>query len=176
MAAQNPDELFDVVDEEDNVIGQATRAVVHARGLFHRAVHIFLFNQRGELLIQQRSAAKDEFPLCWTSSASGHVDAGEEYLPAAQRELEEELGLREPLQFVLKLPPSERTANEQTVLFRADTTQEPRCNREEIAVVRFLPLPEIVQWIERQPEVFCPPFCELISAWPAAADQPPVEG
>ena len=169
MAAQNPDELFDVVDEEDHVIGQATRAEVHARGLFHRAVHIFLFNEQGELLIQQRSAEKDEFPLCWTSSASGHVDAGEDYLPAAQRELEEELGLREPLQFVLKLPPSQRTANEQTVLFRADTTQQPQFNREEIAAVRFLPLSEIVQWMQQQPDVFSPPFCELLSAWTAGA-------
>ena len=58
------EEFFDVVDERDRVIGRAPRSEVHARGWLHRAVHIFVFNSRGELLVQRRSAAMDMFPLC----------------------------------------------------------------------------------------------------------------
>ena len=68
MPRDNPDELFDVVDADDQVIGQATRSEVHARGLMHRAAHVFVFNSSGELLLQQRSATKDAHPLCWTLS------------------------------------------------------------------------------------------------------------
>jgi isopentenyl-diphosphate delta-isomerase type 1 len=93
---QRPDEIFDVVDEHDQVIGQATRAEVHATKLPHRAVHVLLFNGRGELLVQKRSATKDTFPLCYDSSASGHLDSGEEYDDCAQRELREELSLELP--------------------------------------------------------------------------------
>ena len=73
------EEMFDVVDEQDRVIGQAPRSEVHAKKLLHRAVHIFVFNSEGKLLIHRRSATKDEYPLCYTSSASGHVSAGETY-------------------------------------------------------------------------------------------------
>ena len=78
----------------DRVIGHATRREVHARHLRHRAVHVFLFNPQGRLFIQKRAAGKDTFPLCYDSSASGHVDRGESYEACAARELEEELGLR----------------------------------------------------------------------------------
>src|SRR5690606_34978196 len=62
------EEIFDVCDADDRVVGQARRSDVHARGLLHRAVHVFVFNSRGELLVQRRSANKDEYPLCLTSS------------------------------------------------------------------------------------------------------------
>src|SRR5215472_10054324 len=92
------EEIFDVVDEHDRVVAQAPRSVVHAQKLLHRAVHIFVLNSRGELLLQKRSATKDEYPLCYTSSASGHLSAGETYETAAPRELAEELGLAGELQ------------------------------------------------------------------------------
>ncbi len=53
-----PEEIFDVVDSEDRVIGQAPRSEVHAKKLLHRAVHIFVFNSRGQLLIHRRSARR----------------------------------------------------------------------------------------------------------------------
>lgn len=82
------EEIFDVCDEHDRVIGQAPRSVVHAQGLLHRAVHVFVFNSAGELLLQMRSRHKDEAPLQFTSSASGHLGAGETYEAAAPRELD----------------------------------------------------------------------------------------
>jgi isopentenyl-diphosphate delta-isomerase type 1 len=92
--AQRGDEIFDVVNDRDEVIGQSTRREVHARGLLHRAVHVLVFNARGQVFLQKRSMAKDSAPGCWDSSCSGHLDAGEDYLPAAVRELVEEIGLR----------------------------------------------------------------------------------
>jgi isopentenyl-diphosphate delta-isomerase type 1 len=92
--AQRGDEIFDVVNEHDEVIGQSTRREVHARGLRHRAVHVLVFDAQGRVFLQKRSMAKDSAPGCWDSSCSGHLDAGEDYLPAARRELAEEIGLR----------------------------------------------------------------------------------
>ena len=92
--AQRGDEIFDVVNERDEVIGQAMRREVHARGLLHRAVHVLVFDARGRVFLQKRSMAKDTAPGCWDSSCSGHLDAGEDYLTAAVRELVEEIGLR----------------------------------------------------------------------------------
>ena len=90
---QSGDELFDVVDEDDTVQRQERRAVVHAEGLLHRAVHVFAFNKRGELFLQKRSGLKDVHPGLWDSSAAGHLDAGEDYEAGAVREVEEELGV-----------------------------------------------------------------------------------
>jgi isopentenyldiphosphate isomerase len=92
--AQRGDEIFDVVNERDEVVGQSTRREVHARGLLHRAAHVLVFNSRGQVFLQKRSLAKDSAPGCWDSSCSGHLDAGEDYLPAAVRELAEEIGLK----------------------------------------------------------------------------------
>jgi isopentenyldiphosphate isomerase len=86
-------ELFDVVDEQDRVLRREARAEVHRQRLLHRAVHILVFNIRGEVYLQRRSAKKDTYPHRWTTSCSGHVDAGEDYDTAAVRELAEELGL-----------------------------------------------------------------------------------
>jgi len=87
-------ELFDVVDEQDRVVRQEARAEVHRLRLLHRAVHILVFNARGEVYLQRRSAKKDTYPNRWTTSCVGHVDAGEDYDTAAVRELAEELGLK----------------------------------------------------------------------------------
>src|SRR5476649_2529935 len=104
--ASNADELFDVVDLDDRVVRQAPRGEVHARKWLHRAVHVLIHDAAGHLFLQRRSMAKDTFPGCWDSSCSGHVDAGEDYVIAARRELGEELGwsdLSLPLRPVLKL-------------------------------------------------------------------------
>lgn len=66
---------------------------VHARDLLHRAIHVLVFNARGEVFLQKRSLTKDTAPGLWDSSTSGHVDAGEDYDSCAVRELREEIGL-----------------------------------------------------------------------------------
>jgi isopentenyl-diphosphate Delta-isomerase len=88
------EEWFDVVNERDQVIRRATRREVHATGLWHRAVHIMVFDARGRVFLQKRSMLKDLSPGLWDSSCSGHLDAGEDYDAAAERELGEEIGVR----------------------------------------------------------------------------------
>lgn len=86
-----PNELLDVVDELDCILEQRPRREIHATGLRHRAVHILVFNDRGQLFLQKRSMLKDLNKGLWDTSAAGHVDAGETYDASAPRELEEEL-------------------------------------------------------------------------------------
>lgn len=86
------EDIFDIVNENDQVIGNAPRSEVHASGARHRAVHIFVFNAKGEILLQLRSTVKDKHPGTWDTSCCGHVDSGETYDIAAGREFQEELG------------------------------------------------------------------------------------
>lgn len=87
------DELIDQVDEENNVIGVMDRAVVRARKLPRRIVHLFVVNSKGEVYFHRIAPSKPSFGGLWASSASGYVKAGESYEAAAKRELEEELGI-----------------------------------------------------------------------------------
>lgn len=91
------EELLDVVDEKDNVIKQATRSEVHKSSLRYRNVWVLVEDGDGKVLVQLRSLTKDSFPGCWDVSAAGHVEAGESYLSTANRELEEELGVKAKL-------------------------------------------------------------------------------
>jgi len=161
----NPDELFDVCDADDQVIGQETRSVVHAQNLLHRAVHIWVWTPRQEMYLHLRSASKDQYPLCFTSSASGHVDAGEEYGDAAVRELGEELELQGTLQCLTKLPASDSTAFEHTVLYLLVTEEIPTPDPAEIQELLLLPVTEIARWVQSEPDRFTPPFRELMSWW-----------
>jgi isopentenyldiphosphate isomerase len=94
MKATDPqDEIFDVIDEQDRVIGTATRAQVHADpSLIHRSVAILVYRE-GKVFMQRRSPTKDRYPNYWVVSATGHVNSGESFDEAAVRELREELGL-----------------------------------------------------------------------------------
>ena len=88
------EEYFSVVDENDVVIGQATRRECHTNpALIHRVAHVLVFNSAGELFLQKRAADKDIQPGKWDTSVGGHCDEGEDYLAAAYREMEEELGI-----------------------------------------------------------------------------------
>lgn len=120
--AQSADELFDVVDEHDCVIGQARRADVHAHKLRHRAVHVLCVDDAGRVYLQRRSFKKDTAPGRWGASCSGHVDAGEDYKTAAVRELEEEIGVRltspEVLTPCLRLTPCRETGQEFVWVYR----------------------------------------------------------
>lgn len=157
------EEEFDVVDVDDRVIGQAPRSVVHASRWLHRAVHIFVFNTQGELLVHRRSATKDECPRLHTSSASGHLSAGEDYEPAAVRELQEELGLTVPLEWLQKFPAGAATSYEFSGLYRAVTDTEPVFDPGEIESGAYYPLDRIAAWVERVPHEFTPCFRTLFT-------------
>lgn len=162
-------ERFAVVDAADNVIGDALRSEVHANNLLHRAVHILLFNDAGELFLQKRSRLKDRHPGVWDSSAAGHVDAGEEYDLAARRELQEELGASVALKRVAKLPASERTGQEFIWLYRGRANGPFQLARSEIECGEFFELSVVSRWIEARPGDFAPGFIECWSAFQTAA-------
>ena len=92
--AHSDQELLDLVDADNTVIGTVARSRVHgAPALHHRAVHVLVYDDRGRLLLQKRSAGKEIQPGKWDTSVGGHLAAGESYPAAAVRETAEELGL-----------------------------------------------------------------------------------
>jgi len=151
-------ELFDVVDSEDRVVGQATRGEVHAQGLLHRSVHILVFNTQGELFLQKRALTKDENPGYWDSSAAGHVNAGEGYRDSAHRELKEELGISEELQFFIKFSASQKTLWEHVETYLCTTAQKITINPIEISEGRFWPISDLKNSIYSDPGHFTSTF------------------
>lgn len=91
--AEPDTEIVAIVDERNRVVGSAPRHEMRARRLIHRATYVLVFNARGEVFVQKRTATKDIFPSYYDVAAGGVVLAGEEYDVAARRELEEELGI-----------------------------------------------------------------------------------
>ncbi len=138
---QNPDELFDVVDANDRVTGHATRRQVHTRRLRHRAVHVLVFDLAGRLFVQKRAATKDTFPSSYDSSASGHLNSGEDYDTCAVRELREELGLEiacRHLRRHFRLPASQETGWEFVWVYSIQGYYRPKINLDEIESGEFL--------------------------------------
>lgn len=161
--AQRDDELFDVVNEQDEVVGQASRREVHEGNLLHRAVHILVFNKHRDCLLQKRSLLKDRQPGLWDSSAAGHLDAGESYEEAAERELEEELGISTSrLVRLAHLKPSSDTGWEHVELYAALHNGKLRFPAAEIEGVLPFPAELIDRWIERRPQDFA---CSFIRCW-----------
>jgi isopentenyl-diphosphate delta-isomerase type 1 len=172
-------EIFDVVDDHDQIIGTATRSDVHARKLRHRAVHVFLFNLNGELFIQRRAAAKDSFPRCYDSSASGHVNSGEDYDLCAKREFQEELGLVLPAHRFLKhfkIDACEDTGWEFVWVYSVVTDEQPRINLDELESGEFWTQPHCQSMLASYPEQFARSFPLIFMEfdrkrlWPAAFD------
>lgn len=159
------EEQFTVVDDQDTPKGAVPRRKVHANNLLHRAVHILIFNPRGEVFLQLRSRTKDRHPLAWDSSAAGHVNAGEDYDQTAQRELLEELGVTIPLEKVAKLTASERTGFEFIWLYRGTHDGGFKLNRSEIEAGRFFPPAVVDGWIKARAGDFAPGFVECWKIW-----------
>ncbi len=168
---QSPDEIFDVCDADDRVIGQARRADVHAQNLLHRAVHVWVFRSNGQLVVQRRSASKDQYPNALTSSASGHLDSGEDYLTAAGRELGEELGLFGiELSFAVKLPACPETAYEHTVLYRCVTDAPLTPHVGEVASLELSSKADLLHQLSQPGDNLSPPFRQLLEWYAAQND------
>ena len=150
------EEIFDIVDESDEVIGRKPRSEVHRLGLQHRAVHVLVFNARGELFLQKRSMQKDCFPGAWDSSAAGHLDSGESYDDCAVRELREELGLSvaEPLRRLFKLAACVETGQEHVWVYRCQAEGPFALHPEEIERGGWFSPEAIQRWIVERPEEF----------------------
>jgi isopentenyl-diphosphate delta-isomerase type 1 len=87
-------EHFDILDENGKKTGQVKlRIDVHKDGDWHKAVHVWIINPSGDLLLQRRSTNKETYPNMWDISSAGHISAGDDPISSAIRETEEELGL-----------------------------------------------------------------------------------
>ena len=168
--AQKPDEWFDVVNERDEVIRQETRREVHATGLWHRAVHILVFEAAGRVFLQKRSMLKDLSPGLWDSSCSGHVDAGEDYDSAAVRELGEEIGVRLPSGETpvrwFRIEACEQTGWEFVWVYRLRYDGPLTLDPLEIQYGEWVAPAEISARVALRAAEFCPSFKLL---WPMAA-------
>ena len=165
-AGQKATEMFDVVDENNQVVQQLPRGEVHSRGLRHRAVHIFVINPRGDIYLQRRSHLKDVAPLKWDSSAAGHLNVGESYADAAVRELHEELGIRvENTTLSAVIPAGEGTDNEFVELRIAHHPGPVKVQPEEIHSGTWFPPAVIDDWVKARPEDFAKGFVTCWKAW-----------
>jgi isopentenyl-diphosphate delta-isomerase len=157
------DEIFDVVDKSDRVIGREARAEVHRRGLLHRAVHVLVFNSRGELFLQKRSKAKDTFPGAWDSSSSGHLCCGEEYDACAVRELQEEIGLTpaQPLERLFKVAACAETDQEHIWVYRCFSDGPLALNAEEVEAGKWFSPEKVGRWVAEKPADFAGAFRKI---------------
>src|SRR5215472_14915853 len=154
------EDIFDIVNDRDEVIGRAPRSEVHAGGLLHRAVHVLVFNARGEIFLQKRSMKKDRQPGVWDSSASGHVDSGEDYDSCAIRELSEELGFRPttPPTRLFKLAASHETDQEHVWVYSSEGSGPFTLHPDEIERGDWFPPEHVSQWIAEKPAEFATAF------------------
>lgn len=88
------DEYINILNENGKNTGKTClKSEAHKKGLYHASVHIWIFNQYKEVIIQKRAAVKDIFPNLWDVSVAGHISAGEIPIISALREVKEEIGL-----------------------------------------------------------------------------------
>ena len=154
------EEFFDVVNERDEVAGRASRSEVHRRGLLHRAVHVLVFNSRGEIFLQKRSMTKDSHPGAWDSSASGHVDSGEDYDPCAVREVWEEIGLKlnSPPERIMRIEACADTDQEFLWVYRCESEGPFTLHPEEIERGDWFAPDEVSRRVTESPQEFAPAF------------------
>lgn len=150
------EEIFDVVNERDEVIDRRPRGEVHRLGLRHRATHVLVFNARGEVFLQKRSLKKDRQPGVWDSSASGHLDSGEGYDDCAVRELGEEIGLNvsQPPQRLFKIEACEETDQEFVWVYRCQHDGPFTLHPEEIDEGGWFTPAEVTRWMKDRPQDF----------------------
>ena len=160
QTARVSEEIFDVVNERDEVVGQLPRREVHRQHLRHRAVHVLVFNRRGELFLQQRSLTKDNFPGVWDSSSSGHVDAGEDYDPCTLREVREELGVQLPQvpSRLFKLEATPETGWEFCWVYRAEHEGPFVLQESEVRGGGWFTPAAVDDWLQRRPQDFADAF------------------
>lgn len=152
-----PEEILDLVNEQDEVIGRLSRTEVYAQDLHNfRAIHVFVINSEGKIWIPRRVASKKFWPRSLDYSAAGHVESGEAYDTAFHREVSEEINIdtqKIPWRALGKITPSEGAFCFQMV-YEIQSDQTPRYNSDDFLEAQWLFPQEIVSLIEKgEPEV-----------------------
>lgn len=150
------------VDDNDKVIGGGSLDEAVSKNIAHRIVRVFVLNTKGELLVQKRSSTVS-VPNKWDQSAAGHVDEKESYIAAAQRELQEEMGISSvELKEVTRYYDEERIDSHIRRHFNTIYTVHydglATMNRAEVADSKWVPLQELEQWMAQRPSDFTQGF------------------
>ncbi len=154
------EEIFDVVNDQDQVIDRLPRSEVHARNLLHRSVHALVVDRNQRVFLQHRSDDRDCDPGLWDSSVGGHLQAGEKYDHAIIREAQEELGieLETTPPRLFKLPASQETAYEFCWVYHVCDDGPFKIDPNEATEGRWFSRQEIDEWIANTPETITSSF------------------
>lgn len=153
-----------LVDADDEIIGYRSKGDCHdGEGILHRAFSVFLFNDQGHVLLQQRSADKRLWPLYWSNSVCSHPRRGESLEYATGRRMKEELGCRSTLEPVYKFQYQARyselgSENELCSVYLGRVESELAINPTEIADWRFVSVEDLDQELAAHPDRFTPWF------------------
>jgi isopentenyl-diphosphate Delta-isomerase len=163
IVSSESEELI-LVDEADRETGHLSKAECHdGDGVLHRAFSVFLFNDAGELLLQQRAAGKRLWPLYWSNSCCSHPRRGETMQVATRRRLHDELDIAVPLEFVYKFRyqadfGTAGAEHELCHVFLGRLAGAPQPNTSEIAAIRYLPTQELDMTLGNPDAAYTPWF------------------
>ena len=162
------------VNDKDEIIGSGTKEEAWKNGNIHRIVRIFIFNSKGEMLIQKRSENVILFPGRWAEPVGGHVDEGEDYVTAAKREAKEELGLENvELKEVKKyftdgMREGGKIVKRFNMLFTANYDGKISFDKYEVSDVKWISLEELQKWMRERPKDFGDSFIESLEIYNAS--------
>jgi isopentenyl-diphosphate Delta-isomerase len=159
MTRAKSEEQLILVDEGNRATGTGGKTAIHRAGLLHRAFSIFLVDDRGRLVLQQRSLAKYHSGGLWANSCCGHPRPGERTIVAAGRRLNEELGVTAPLSFGFFARyrtelDNGMQENELVYVYFGRLADEPQPDPAEIADVAFLSCDDVARRIKQKPGSF----------------------
>jgi len=160
------DEALILVDLDDNEVGHLAKGACHdGAGIMHRAFSLFLFNEAGELLLQQRSRSKRLWPGYWSNSCCSHPRQGESLAVATRRRLLDELNFETELEHVYRFSYEARfgdagSENELCHVFLGRTTDAMRPNDSEIEAIRFISADELDREFATRPGAYTPWFLQ----------------
>ena len=148
-----------LISENDEVLGLMEKMQAHENGILHRAFSVFLFNDKGEMLLQKRAADKYHSPNQWTNACCSHPRSGETYLEAANRRLKEELGIETELtpkfHFIYKADVGGNLwEHELDHVFIGNYQQDFDLNKDEVAEIRYISMEDLDREIKENPENF----------------------
>ena len=148
-----------LVNEKDEPIGLMPKMEAHEKALLHRAFSVFIFNDKNELMLQQRALGKYHSPGLWTNTCCSHQREGESNIDAGMRRLQEEMGFSVPLEesisFIYKAPfDNGLTEHEFDHILLGKFNDEPNINREEVADWKWMHLEDVKVDIEQNPETY----------------------
>jgi len=148
-----------LVNEKDDQLGLMGKMEAHQKAVLHRAFSVFVFNKKGELLLQQRALDKYHSPGLWTNTCCSHQRDGESNIEAGKRRLEEEMGfscdLEELFWFVYKASfDNGLTEHELDHVMIGHYDQDPEINKEEVASHKWMLLEDVKKDIDMRPELY----------------------